>query len=192
MCRAFVHGHVAKEESMYRALLGIACAAGLTIAAAAQAPSQGTSQAPPSSTPAGRSATAPAPMPSSQVVMSGCVERADQLMPAGGGPVANTADSLEFVLTHAELADSPHPVTPAPTGTSGAVKDNGIGSMYKLDGRIDTINPHVGHHVEITGTREPSATEARPPSANAVNPSAANAPTIKVDSIKMLGETCAR
>ena len=113
-------------------------------------------------------------------------------MPAGGGPVANTADSLEFVLTHAELADSPHPVTPAPTGTSGAIKDNGIGSMYKLDGRLDTINPQVGHHVEITGTREPSAMEAKPPSANAVNPSAANAPTIKVTAIRMLAETCAR
>ena len=64
--------------------------------------------------------------------------------------------------------------------------------MYKLDGRLSTINPHVGHHVEITGTREPSTTEATPPSANAVNPSAANAPVIKVESLKMLGETCAR
>jgi len=129
--------------------------------------------------------------------MTGCVERADQVSQAGGGPVASTADSLDFVLTHAELADSPHPVAPAPTGTSGtatgsASKGNGIGSMYKLDVRIDAINPHVGHHVEITGTREPSATEATPPSANAVNPSAANAPVIKVESMKMLAETCAR
>jgi len=175
---------------MYRALLGIACAASLTLCAAAQAPAQGTSQAPSTSAPAGSSAAAP--MPSSQVVMRGCVERADQLIPAGASPVASTADSLEFVLTHAELADSPHPVTPAATGTSGAVSDNGIGSMYKLDGRLDTINPHVGHHVEIIGTREPSATEAKPPSANAVNPSAANAPVIKVESVRMLGETCAR
>jgi len=125
--------------------------------------------------------------------MSGCVERADQLIPAGGAPIASTADSLDFVLTHAELTDSPHPVTPAPTGTAGRTAGgNGIGSMYKLDGRLDTINPHVGHHVEITGTREASATDAKPPSANAVNPSAANAPVIKVESLKMLSETCAR
>ena len=64
--------------------------------------------------------------------------------------------------------------------------------MYKLDGQLETINPHVGHHVEITGTREPSATGAKPPSATAVNPSAANAPTIKVMSMRMLSETCAR
>ena len=174
---------------MHRALLGIVCATGLSAALAAQAPGQGTSQAP---KPAGSSNSAPS---TSAVVMRGCVERADQLIPAGGAPSATTADSLEFVLTHAELADSPHPVTPAPTGTAGAagaMKDNGIGTMYKLDGRLDTLNPHVGQHVEITGTREPSATEAKPPSANAVNPSAANAPVVKVESVRMLAETCAR
>ena len=176
---------------MNRALLGIACAACLSATAAAQAPTS----APSTST--GKSAAVPSQAPSSHVVMTGCVERADQLIPAGGTPVASTVDSLDFVLTHAELADNPHRVTPAPTGTSGAAgraapKDNGIGSMYKLDGRVDTLNPHVGHHVEITGMREASATEATPPSANAVNPSAANAPVIKVESVKMLGETCAR
>jgi hypothetical protein len=128
--------------------------------------------------------------------MTGCVERADQLGPAGGSVVGNTVDSLDFVLTHAELADSPHPVTPAPTGTSGSASvagtDNGIGAMYKLDGQLDAINPHVGHRVEITGTREPSDAGAKPPSANAVNPSAANAPIIKVTSMRMLSETCAR
>jgi hypothetical protein len=129
--------------------------------------------------------------------MTGCVERADQLMPAGGSVIGNTVDSLDFVLTHAELSGSPHSVTPAaPVGTSGrdagTATDNGIGAMYKLDGETATINPHVGHHVEITGTREPSGTGAKPPSANAVNPSAANAPMIKVESIRMLGETCAR
>jgi hypothetical protein len=176
---------------MHRALLGIACAACLSAGTAAQAPTSTPS------TSTGGSAAVSSQAPSPHVVMTGCVERADQLIPAGGTPVASTVDSLDFVLTHAQLADSPHPVTPAPTGTSGvagtaAPRDNGIGSMYRLDGRLDTINPHVGHHVEITGTREASATEATPPSANAVNPTAANAPTIKVESVKMLGETCAR
>ena len=179
-----------KEEPMHRALLGIACAACLSAGTAAQAPTST-----PSTSTGGSAASSQAPSP--HVVMTGCVERADQLIPAGGTPVASTVDSLDFVLTHAQLADSPHPVTPAPTGTSGvagtaAPRDNGIGSMYRLDGRLDTINPHVGHHVEITGTREASATAATPPSANAVNPTAANAPTIKVESVKMLGETCAR
>jgi hypothetical protein len=175
---------------MHRALIAAACATCLSVAAGAQAPSQGTPG------PAGASAGARGPAPSADVVMTGCVERADQLAPAGGSAIGNTVDSLDFVLTNAQLADSPHPVTPAPTGTSGTASaagtDNGIGSMYKLDGPLDTMNPQVGHRVEITGTREPSGTGATPPSANAVNPSAANAPTIKVTSIRMLTETCAR
>jgi hypothetical protein len=174
---------------MHRALLAAACSAALSAAVAAQTPGS-----------TNQSAGSPAPStqaaPSATVVMRGCVERADQLVPAGGSVIGNTVDSLDFVLTHAQLADSPHPTTPAPVGTSGrdsgTATDNGIGAMYKLDGETETINPHVGHHVEITGTREPSGTGAKPPSANAVNPSAANAPTIKVESIRMLGETCAR
>jgi len=175
---------------MHRALLAAACAACLSVAAGAQTPAQGAAGS------AGASADARGPAPSSTVVMTGCVERADQLTPSSGSPVGNSVDSLDFVLTHAQLGDSAHPVTPAPTGTSGSASpagtDNGIGSMYKLDGQLETINPHVGHHVEITGTREPSATGAKPPSATAVNPSAANAPTIKVMSMRMLSETCAR
>lgn len=175
---------------MHRALLAVACAGCLSVAAGAQAPAQGTAGS------AGASADARGPAPSTNVVMTGCVERADQITPSSGSPVGNSVDSLDFVLTHAQLADGPHPVTPAPTGTSGSTAgvgiDNGIGAMYKLDGPLGTINPHVGHHVEITGTREPSTTGAKPPSANAVNPSAANAPTIKVTSMRMLSETCAR
>jgi hypothetical protein len=64
--------------------------------------------------------------------------------------------------------------------------------MYRLDGEMESMNPHVGHHVEITGTRVASGTGATPPSSNAVNPSAANAPIVKVESVKMLSETCAR
>jgi hypothetical protein len=139
----------------------------------------------------------PQTAPSSQVVMTGCVERADQLVPAGGNATGTTVDSLDFVLTHAQVSDSPHPSSPGAIGTSGtrsggAVGDNGIGAMYKLDGEIDTINPHVGHRVEITGTREPSGTGARPPSSTAINPSAANVPAIKVVSLRLLSETCAR
>ena len=205
---------------MTRMLLAAVCASALSAAVAAQAPagtpssqrtaspgagpqpgaqsagtqpggqSAGTqSGAPSSGTQPGAQATG-----SSRVVLTGCVDRADQLIPAGS-TIGTTVDSLDLVLTHAELADSPHPVSVAPTGTSGASGasgSNGIGSIYKLDGPLSTLNPHVGHRVEITGTRVPSATAAPPPSSNAVNPSAASAPTIKVESVKLIAETCAR
>jgi hypothetical protein len=126
--------------------------------------------------------------------MTGCIDRADQLVPAGASTIGTTVDSLDFVMTHAELANSPHTVSPEPTGTSGTAAPgyNGIGAIYRLDGPLTTLNPHVGHRVEITGTREAGAPGAKPPSANAVNPSAANAPIIKVDSVKLLSETCAQ
>ena len=187
---------------MTRMLLAAVCASALSAAVAAQAPAGTPSPQGNASSGAGTQpgATSPGPQSgaqttgSSRVVMTGCVDRADQLIPAGS-TIGTTVDSLDLVLTHAELADSPHPVSAAPTGTSGASAAsgaNGIGSIYKLDGPLSTLNPHVGHRVEITGTRVPSATAAPPPSSNAVNPSAASAPTIKVESVKLIAETCAR
>jgi hypothetical protein len=170
---------------MHRRLLVAACVAWMSAAVAAGASAQSQT---PRVAPTG---------PSSQVVMTGCIERADQLVPSGGSTVGATVDSLDFVLTHAQVSDSPHPASPGAIGTSGRtaggpVADNGIGAMYKLDGELDTINPHVGHRVEITGMREPTGTGAKPPSSTAVNPSPANAPVIKVESLRLLSETCAR
>ena len=100
-----------------------------------------------------------------RVVMTGCIDRADQLVPAGASTIGTTVDSLDFVMTHAELANSPHTVSPEPTGTSGTAAPgyNGIGAIYRLDGPLTTLNPHVGHRVEITGTREAGAPGAKPP-----------------------------
>jgi hypothetical protein len=75
-----------------------------------------------------------------------------------------------------------------PIGTSGTdatVKE----TTYRLDADVDTLNPHVGHKVEITGTLQaPTA-----PTADSVEPlSPANAPRLKVDHVKMVDETCGR
>ena len=77
-----------------------------------------------------------------------------------------------------------------PKGTSGTndTKPVAKGSMYRLDGNIATLNPHVGHKVEITGSLVASAT----PSADSGSPLPEDAPRIKVDRITMVSETCDR
>jgi hypothetical protein len=111
---------------------------------------------------------------SDKITIAGCIERADQM--AAEATVGTTLDSLSFVLIN----------VPAPTGTSGKSGDSASTVKgYRLDGTVDMLNPHVGHKVEITGrVDEPGIT-------NGVA-SPVNGPKVKVESIKMLAETCAR
>jgi hypothetical protein len=113
-----------------------------------------------------------------KITISGCVERADQVAPPASA--GTTADSLSFVLI------STPPERVGTTGSAGA--ENRGASMdkgYRLDAEVGKLTPHVGHKVEIAGTVvEPAAATGAA--------SAANGPKVKVDSIKMVAETCAR
>ena len=116
----------------------------------------------------------------SRVTVSGCVERADQ---AAGNTATTTVDSLEFVLIKSQPEK--------PTGTTGTATADASAAptsdrMYRLDGRVDELNPHVGQKVEISGT------VAEMPTAPAGTSSATTAPRLKVESIKTLSPTCAR
>jgi hypothetical protein len=66
--------------------------------------------------------------------------------------------------------------------------------MYRIGSETVKMNGHVGHRVEVSGTVQPSAPgAAAAPAAAATdktNPSAANAPFLKVDSLRMLSDTC--
>ena len=126
--------------------------------------------------PALASAAQGAPARSSTVqkvtTVTGCVERAE-------------LGSLSFVLVKAEegKADDP-PVRPPDAPTSE------IDKSYRLDVDVDTINAHVGHHVEIVGVM-PSAAENVPVGTSGT-PSGAPPPLLKVESVKMLSSTCSR
>ena len=114
-----------------------------------------------------------------KITITGCVERADQMASPGASTLGTTVDSLSFVLV-----DMP------PSGTAGTsgVKGNTAASTdkgYRLDADVSKLNPHVGHKVEISGyVDEPAATNG---SANSVN-----GPKVKVETIKMIAETCGR
>jgi hypothetical protein len=116
-----------------------------------------------------------------RVTATGCVERADQV---AGDAAATTVDSLSYVLIKS------HPEKP--TGTSGTIsRQSAVDSqqsdrMYRLDGKQDELNPHVGHKVEISGT------VAEAPTAPAGATSSTHAPRLKVESVKMLDATCPR
>jgi hypothetical protein len=127
-----------------------------------------------------------------RITLRGCIERADQLTPAGSA-VGTTVDSQQFVLIKARAAESSDTTrTTTATGTSGvsgsaaaSKESRAVGSMYRLDADASKLNPHVGHEVEVVGTSTGSAGTA-----DAANPSAATAPHFSIESIKMLSETC--
>jgi hypothetical protein len=126
----------------------------------------------------GTSGQTTAPKAGDKITISGCVERADQVAaPASAG---TTVDSLSFVLINTP------PQQVGTTGSAGAAnKDASMEKGYRLDAEVGKLNPHVGHKVEIAGT------VAEPAMATGTA-SAANGPKVKVDTIKMLSETCAR
>ena len=123
--------------------------------------------------------TAPAQKSSeNRVTVTGCVERADQM---AGSAATTTVDSLSFVL----IKSKPE----KPTGTAGttpASPATDMNRMFRLDGKMEDLNPRVGQKVEVSGVI------AETPTAPAGATSSTNAPRLRVESIKMLDPTCQR
>jgi hypothetical protein len=119
------------------------------------------------------------PAAKKSITVAGCVAKAP------GGPTGTTgaagaaggaasAKEAKFVLNNAAAAET--------AGTAGAAAPAGaIASEYKLDGDDAKLTPHVGHKVEITGT----VAEAKGGAGGA-----SGAPTLKVDSVKMVAPSC--
>jgi hypothetical protein len=119
-----------------------------------------------------------------EITVTGCVERADQV--SAPAAVGTTVDSLSFVLIKATKGTATDSRT---AGTSGTKASTETASMYRLDAAVSTLNPHVGHKVEVIGTLDAaSATTAAP----ADPPSATTAPKLVVNRVKMISDTCAR
>ena len=110
-----------------------------------------------------------------KITITGCVERADQVA-SPAATLGTTVDSLTFVLR------TPPTETVGTSGSARPATDRG----YRLDGDIAKINPHVGHKVEISGyVTEPAATASG-------TAGSAEGPKVKVESIRMIAETCGR
>ena len=118
------------------------------------------------------------------VTVTGCVERADQV--AGNANIGTTVDSLSFMLIKATKGTA---AEARPTATNGQ-RENAAekGAMYRLNGETSKLNPHVGHRVEVTGTLDSGPA----PAAAATDSTQAYTPSLKVESIKMVSDTCGR
>jgi len=148
-------------------LLSTGFAAGLVVAASAQT---ATSSQPSRSVPA-------------SVTLTGCIDRADDVQAANAATA--DVDSLSFVLTHA-VKGAAADLKSETVGTSGRAMEPVKGATYRLDSPVQKLNPHVGHKVEVTGTLDTTATPA------SGDTTATPAPRLKVASVKMIDETCAR
>ena len=105
-------------------------------------------------------------------------------MESSGTTTSDTsADSMTLLVS---ASGQPRPAAP--------VGQQPEGKTYRLDGDVDTINRHVGHHVEITATRvqdTPVGTSGRTDSTSSSNP-VVPPPVLKVESVKFLSSTCGR
>jgi glucose/arabinose dehydrogenase len=156
----------------------------MTAALAAQAPA---SQQP--NTPPQQPNTAPQQQPPSQpqqrsessagkITVSGCIAKAAQ--PAQG-----------FVLENA-TSGSASSTSGSTVGTTGAGAPSAstsasAGLTYRLDADNEKLTPHVGHRVEIVGTSAPMADSS---AARSAEPGRPAPPSLKVESIKMVSQTC--
>ena len=134
----------------------------------------------PTPSPAGAQA-APAGGQSRTVTLSGCIQNAPTASASAAGASASASASSKFVLATKPAAGAPG----AAVGTSGTAM------RYQLDGDDKAISPHLNHQVEITGTVQ-SASGAGAAGAGGAGAAggAAAAPTLKVDSVKMVAATC--
>jgi hypothetical protein len=120
-----------------------------------------------------------------KVTVVGCVERADQILAREN--LGTTIDSLTFVLVKAEEGRASDQPAPAPRGGQ-----QDVGKTFRLDADVDTLNPHVGHRVEIVGTVPADAPVGTSGRADAEPGAAGPPPMLKVESVKMLSSTCSR
>jgi len=118
------------------------------------------------------------PRSGAKVVVTGCVERADQV--PRGAVQASDPDSLSFVLIETPASAS------ANASPAAAAEARAQARVYRLDSTVATMNPHVGHRVELRGT-----IVEQPPAAAATG-GPAPGPRLHVDDIRSVSETCAR
>jgi hypothetical protein len=135
------------------------------------------------------------------VTISGCIQNAPTASAAAGagaadrpGAGAGAADKpgaaattrgttgQSFVLANGRMTAG---------GTAGAaVGTTGTTASYQLEGNTEAVSQHLNHQVEITGTVQTSS--ASPTGAGRAAPgSTSAAPTLRVESVKMVSATCA-
>jgi hypothetical protein len=120
-----------------------------------------------------------------KVTLTGCIERADQVL--SRDTLGRSVDSQMFVLVIA-------PAESAQSARPAAGQQENPPRIYRLTDEAKTLNPHVGHRVEIVGTLAGPATSAQAVGTSGDHAAAAGVPVaeVKVDSLKMISQACSR
>lgn len=174
-----------------------------TAALGAQGQNPANTPPPDAAAPAGVQRTPPAPSAQTRtdtLTITGCLQNAPpaaasarESAPNSDAAAGKAQDAAatsrntteaQFVLSSATMTADGR-ATPAPVGTSGSKA-----TTYRLQGDTVTLSPHLNKRVEVSGTLQSSSASATG-AANAASGSTAAAPTLKVESVKMLAETCA-
>ena len=123
--------------------------------------------------------------PTDAITVQGCIQPSVNAVSAtpdavAAGTAGSVSTATAYILARAIK----------PTGTSGssARGSAAIAPTYQLSAEDSKLTPHVGHKVEITGALVSPAPSASSHAASA--PGLAPAPTLKVENIKMIADTC--
>jgi hypothetical protein len=130
-------------------------------------------------------AQTPSPAAHGAMTVQGCIQPSVNAVSATPDAVAvGTAGSVStataYILTRA--------MTPTGTSGSSASASAPIAPTYQLSAEDSKLTPHVGHKVEITGTLVSADKSASSRAASA--PGLAPAPTLKVENVKMIADSC--
>jgi hypothetical protein len=105
--------------------------------------------------------------------------------------VSATPDAVAVGTSGSVSTATPYILTSAirPTGTSGSSAAAApIAPTYQLAAEDSRLTPHVGHTVEIMGTLVRPDTSASSGASSAAG--LAPAPTLKVENVKMIADSC--
>jgi hypothetical protein len=162
----------------------VACFCAVNMAVHAQqrptgAPPAGSPPLPPGSKTGNPTPGTPQPDPpnlADRITLTGCVQAAVNPGSRGGKDPNNPSDS-RFVLTKAERKNA----VPPDTGASKAAGSS-TGPTYRLSAIDSQLSPFTGTKVEISGEVLPSAPEG--------GAATGKAPTLQVEFVQRLSETC--
>lgn len=142
------------------------------------------------------------------ITVTGCIERASQSAVGTSGATSTTGSSTSSSSTSARSESSKFLLTNVTAGTSGTAETapatpSPTATSYRLDAKDSELSPHVGHTVEIKGRVMSSDTAAATPSrepgppntsasSTATSSSEASAPKLKVESVRMISESCSK
>jgi hypothetical protein len=123
--------------------------------------------------------------PSNAITVQGCIQPSVNAVSAtpdavAAGTSGSVSTATAYILTRS--------IKPAATSGSNASGAAALASTYQLSAEDSKLTPHVGHKVEITGTLVSPNASASSRAASAAG--LAPAPTLKVENVKMMADTC--